>query len=108
MPTVPESTKSSLAQKLTARARTTWPRLAAVHVRHRGQFAYVDGELANGESIKLMRLCYGGSASAWGFALYQASSDKYEDTILPTGSFAGPPEDALDCACGLYLAAPDI
>jgi hypothetical protein len=56
MPTVPEPTKSSLAQKLTARARTAWPRLAAVHLRHRGQFAYVDGELANGESIKLMRL----------------------------------------------------
>ncbi|MER5853807.1 hypothetical protein ABT126_44850 [Streptomyces sp. NPDC002012] len=108
MPTVPESTKSSLAQKLTARARTAWPKLAAVNVRHRGQFAYVDGELTDGESIKLMRLRYGGSASIWGFALYLASSDKYEDTILPTGSFAGTPEDALDCACGLYLATPDI
>ncbi|MEW2486600.1 hypothetical protein [Streptomyces sp. NPDC048411] len=63
MPTMPESTKSSLAQKLTTRARTTWPQLAAVHIRHRGQFAYVDGELADGEGIKLMRLRYGGSAT---------------------------------------------
>lgn len=108
MPTVPESTKSSLAQKLTARARTAWPRLAGLDIRHRGQFAYVDGELAGGESIKLMRLRYGGSASTWGFALYLASTDKYEDTILPTGSFAGTPEEALDCACGLYLAVPGI
>ena len=37
-----------------------------------------------------------------------ASNDQYEDTILPTGAFAGSPEDALDCACGLYLAIPDI
>ncbi|WP_326791770.1 hypothetical protein OHA79_48495 (plasmid) [Streptomyces sp. NBC_00841] len=108
MPTPPESTKSSLAQKLTARARTAWPQLAAVHVRHRGQFAYVDGELTGGESIKLMRLRYGGYATTWGFALYLASTDRYEDTILPTGSFAGTPEDALDCACGLYLSTPDI
>ncbi|MFF4761815.1 hypothetical protein [Streptomyces sp. NPDC001292] len=108
MPTVPESTKSSLAQKLTAHARTAWPQLAGLDIRHRGQFAYVDGELPEGETVKLMRLRYGGSASTWGFALYLASSDKYEDTILPTGSFAGTPEEALDCACGLYLPASDI
>jgi len=107
MPTPPDSTKSSLAQKLTARARASWPQLAAVHVRHRGAFAYVDGELPDGETVKLMRLRYGGSASIWGFALYLASTDKYQDNILPTGDFAGSPEDALDCACGLYLATPD-
>ncbi|MCP3770144.1 hypothetical protein [Streptomyces sp. MAR25Y5] len=108
MPTVPESTKTSLAQKLTARARTAWPKLAGPDIRYRGQFAYVDGELADGESIKLMRLRYGGSAGTWGFALYLASTDKYEDTILPTGSLAGTPEEALDCACGLYLTALGI
>ena len=43
-----------------------------------------------------------------GFAVYLASKDGYEDSVLPTGAFAGPPEDALDCACGLYLNAPDI
>ncbi|MFD8766963.1 hypothetical protein [Streptomyces mirabilis] len=36
-----------------------------------------------------MRLRYGGFVSIWGFALYLAGSDKYGDTILPTGSFAG-------------------
>ncbi|MGW7326103.1 hypothetical protein [Streptomyces sp. NPDC054845] len=82
--------------------------MAYVHVRYRGQFVYVDGELPGGEVVKLMRLCYGGSASVWGFALYLASTNKYEDTILPTGAFAGSPEDALDCACGLCLAYPDL
>lgn len=81
---------------------------ACLDVRQRGQFAYVDGELADGQTIKLMRLRYVGSASIWGFALYLDSRDDYEDAILPTGSFAGSPEDALDCACSLYLAIPEI
>jgi hypothetical protein len=55
-----------------------------------------------------MRLRYGGSASTWGFALYLASTDEYQDAILPTSGFAGTPEDALDCACGLYLIDPSI
>ncbi|MET8518045.1 hypothetical protein ACWEQP_31165 [Streptomyces sp. NPDC004044] len=79
-----------------------------MHVRHRGQFAYVDDELADGDSIKLMRLRYGRSATTWVFALYLANTDKYEDTLLPASSFADSPEGALDCACGLCLATPDI
>jgi hypothetical protein len=82
--------------------------LTRLHVRNRGAFAYVDGELADGEGVKLMRLHDGGTASRWGFALYYASSDRYEDSLLPTGGFAGAPEEALDCACPLHLAAPDI
>jgi hypothetical protein len=46
---------------------------------------------------------YGGSASRWGFALYRASHDDYQDNVLPNGWAAGTPEDALDCACRLYL-----
>ena len=53
-----------------------------------------------------MRLRYGGSAARWGFAIYRASHQDYEDSILPTGAFAGTPEDALDCAAGLYLDDP--
>ena len=102
----PESTKSSLQQRLTQRARSRWPALAKVEVRFRAQFAYVDGHLTNGEVLPLCRLRYGGSASTWGFAIYLASKDSYEDSILPTGHLAGSPEDALDCACGLYLNDP--
>ena len=32
----------------------------------------------------------------------------YEDAVLPTGAFAGLPEDALDCAAGLYLSDPTL
>jgi hypothetical protein len=35
-----------------------------------------------------------------------ASRDGYEDAILPSGYPVGTPEEALDCACGLYLNDP--
>ena len=102
----PASTKTSLQQRLSARARERWPDLASVDVRFRGAFAYVTGTTTDGEDLPLMRLRYGGSASMWGFAVYLASKDGYQDSVLPTGAFAGTPEDALDTACGLYLGDP--
>ena len=102
----PDSTKTSLQQRLTQRARNRWPTLTRIQVRFRAQFAYIDGHLADGEVLPLCRLRYGGSASTWGFAIYLASKDSYEDSILPNGHFTGSPEDALDCACGLYLGDP--
>jgi len=71
-----------------------------------GQFAYLDAELTVGGVLPLCRLRYLGSTQVWGFGLYLASSDNYEDQILPTGSFTGPATEALDCACNLYLAGP--
>ena len=106
MPTPPESTKSSLALRLRAHAREHWPQLTELTVHFRGGFAYATAELPDGDELPLCRLRYPGSAATWGFALYLASSGRYEDQVLPTGSFAGTPEEALDCACGLYLAGP--
>ncbi|HEU0088118.1 MAG TPA: hypothetical protein VFQ77_10790 [Pseudonocardiaceae bacterium] len=108
MPAIPESTKTSLAQRLRTHARATWPQLASVHVRYRDPFAYVDGQLPDGEILALMRLRYGGSAARWGFAIYLASSNGYQDSVLPTGTFTGSPQDALDRACELYLTHPDL
>jgi hypothetical protein len=87
----PESTKTSLHQKLAAWARERWPQLSGVDVRWRGQFAYVSGRLPGGTSLPLFRLRYAGSASTWGFAVYRASHDDYEDSILPSGWPAGTP-----------------
>jgi hypothetical protein len=103
---IPESTKISLQQRLTARARERWPGLAEVQVRFRGQFAYIDGALDSGEVLTLCRLRYVGSATVWGFAIYLASKDGYQDSLLPSGRPSGTPQEALDCACGLYLADP--
>ena len=102
----PESTKASLTHRLNARARDRWPDLVSVEVRFRSNFAYVDAREADGSVLKLCRLRYGGSAHLWGFALYRASHDDYEDSVLPNGMLAGSAEDALDCACGLYLDDP--
>jgi hypothetical protein len=109
MASPPQSTKTSLTQTLQTHAREHWPQLTDLQVRFRGQFAYVDGATTHdGQPLPLCRLRYLGSASTWGFGLYLASSDKYEDQILPTGSFTGTATDALDCACSLYLAGPDL
>ena len=68
-PTIPESTKISLGQRLRERQRERWPSLATVQVRFRGRFAYVNGQLDDGEVLPLCRLRYAGSASRWGFAI---------------------------------------
>ena len=105
---IAQTTKDQLEHRLAVRARTRWPNVAQVRVRYRAAFAWIDAQLSDGELVPLIRLRYLGSADDWGFGLYLASSDKYEDQILPTGSFTGTPEDALDCACELYLDLPDI
>lgn len=106
MATIPESMKISLQQRLDARARERWPALIGVSVSFHGTLAYVTGHLADDESLSLCRLRYGGSASSWGFAIYRASHDDYEDSYLPNGMTAGGPEEALDTASALYPPTP--
>jgi hypothetical protein len=100
MPAIPESTKTSMAQRLRERAKVKWPQLAAVHVRYHGQFAYVTGELTDGEQMPLMRFRYGGSAHRWGTAIYTASTNSYENQIWFTGS----PEEAFDFVCDIHIS----
>lgn len=99
MPVIPESTKISLAQRLREHAKAKWPQLAAVHVRYHGQFAYITGELNDGEHLPLMRFRYGGSAHRWGTAIYVASTNSYENQIWVTGS----PEEAFDFVCDIHV-----
>lgn len=99
MPTIPESTKTSLAQRLRTHAKRNWPQLHGVHVRYRGQFAYIDGELAHGEILPLMRLRYGGSAHHWGTAVHVASTNSYQDQIW----FSGSTEEIFDLVCDLHV-----
>jgi len=102
----PESTKTSLRQRLSTHAQQRWPQLSGITVRYHGAFAYIDGQLPGGTTLPLCRLRYAGSASTWGFAIYRASHDDYQDSLLPSGYPAGTPQEALDCACGLYLNDP--
>ena len=88
----PTSTKTSLQQRLSTRARQRWPQLAGVDVRFRGAFAYVTAHIPDGDTLPLMRLRYGGFAARWGFAVYLASNDGYEVRVLPTGDLTGSPK----------------
>ncbi len=105
---IPDSTRSSLTLRLVKRQKERWPDLKEVEVRFRGEYAYVDGVLpdSEGKAEPLFRLRYSGGATYWGFAVYTWSGMRYEESILPSGAWAGTPEQALDCACGLYLRDP--
>ncbi len=83
-----------------------WPQAGELEFRYRGAFVYVQAHLPDGTVQPLIRLRYGGSARRWGFGLYLASSDRYENQTLPSGFPSGSPEEALDCACRLYLDNP--
>lgn len=103
---IPDSTKTSLHQRLSARTHDHWPELTGISVRHRAGFAYVTGHLPDGENLPLCRLRSTGSAHVWGFAIHGASYDDYQGSVLPGVAFSGSAADALDCACGLYLGQP--
>lgn len=106
MAKIPDSTKSSVGQRLNQQARQRWPQISRIDTRVRAGFVYVDAVLADGDVLPLCRLRYVGYANDWGFAIYRASHDDYQDSCLPSGLPTGPAEDALDTACGLYLGDP--
>src|SRR6266545_2437196 len=99
MPAIPESTRDSITWRLILHAQENWPQLDKVQVTCRGGFAYAAGVLPGGDSIPLFRLRYGGSAHSFGFAIYSAARDRYQDAVLLTGLPIGSPQEALDNAC---------
>src|SRR6201996_9843427 len=92
MPAIPESTRSSITLRLLDHAEKNWPQLARIRARYHGSFAYITGVLRDGSQIPLFRLRYGGSAHSFGFAIYSAASDRYEDAVLRTGLPIGTPK----------------
>ena len=91
MPAIPESTRSSITVRLLDHAERNWPQLAKVRARYHGSFAYITGVLY-GHQIPLFRRRYGGSAHSFGFAIYSAASNRYEDAVLLTGSPSAHPK----------------
>lgn len=106
MPVPSARLKTLTAEKLDFYASKRWPQLEEVTIRWHGGYGYVAGFLPGDEELQLCRLHYLGSDTDWDFALYQASSETYEDAQLPNGHPTGTPQEALDCAAGLYLANP--
>jgi hypothetical protein len=91
---IPDPTKSSLHWRLADRAHQRRPDLTEVRMRYRANFAYVDGVLAAGRSFRCADCAT--SAISWGFAIYRARHDDFQDNILPSGSPTGSAEEALD------------
>jgi hypothetical protein len=100
-----DSVQSTLRRRVQAHRAARWPHLTSLDVRFRGEYAYIDAN-EDGDIWPLCRLRYTGTIDRWGFAIHLASRDGYEDSILPSGLPAGTPEEALDCAGGLYLDDP--
>jgi hypothetical protein len=106
MPIPSARLKTYLAGHLDFHASQRWPQLEEITITWRGSYGYVTAHLPDQEQLPLCRLRYLGSDTDWGFAIYQASSEDYDDTLLPNGNPSGTPEQALDCALGLYLSDP--
>jgi hypothetical protein len=107
MAAIPQSTRDSITVRLLDHAEACWPQLARVQVTYRGAFSYITGVLRDGEHIPLCRLRYGGSAHSFGFAIYSAAHDRYQDAALRTGLPTGTPQEALDTACTIHLTGLD-
>jgi hypothetical protein len=105
---IPEGARAGLSRRLEAhrQERWPWPELGRLSVRFHSPFAYVEAEMAEGYQSPLFRLRWVGSRDLWAFAIYLASKDDYEPSVLPNGRPTGTPEQAMDCACGLYLGDP--
>src|SRR6202453_5314854 len=106
MPAIPDSTCNPTPLRLLDHAEKHWPQLKSVEVTCRRGFAYAAGVLPGGDQIPLFRLRYGGSAHSFGFAIYSAAQDRYEDAVLRTGLPIGTPQEALDTACTVHLTEP--
>lgn len=117
---IPEHARAALLTRLERHAGAVWSdHCGRVAVRFRGAFAYVDAFLARRQHlpgtppamraridatpVRLCRLGYLGSADRWTFAFFKYSDETYEPSFLPSGAFEGAPEDAFDCAAGVYL-----
>lgn len=117
---IPLNVQEALRRRLRQHAEDAWKhQCREVVVRFRGAFAYVDAfplhhqvmpgttpeEQAQIEAMPthLCRLGYLGRADHWAFAFFKYSDERYEPSFLPSGEFAGTPEEAFDCAAQVYL-----
>jgi hypothetical protein len=105
---IPERARLELERRLDEHRDRRWPELKDLRVRFRGNYAYVAATLPDRCDQSLFRLRWTGGRDRqrWAFAIWLASKDGYEVFVLPSGSSTGIAKEAMDCACGFYLADP--
>ena len=104
MPIPSRALKDQVEGSLDHYASQAWPQLEEVTIGWRGSYGYLVGHLPD-DDLPLARIEYLGDPQQWGFALYQASTENYQETVLPSGQWTGTPNEALDCACAVHLSA---
>ncbi len=106
MPVPPKRLKDLIGGAVDHHASQRWPALEEVTITWRGSYGYLTGYLSDNDddTIKLCRIQYLGDPDEWAFAIWQASSDSYTNSVLLDGHFTGHPNLALDTACTLYLS----
>jgi len=101
---IPERARLELERRLEEHRKDRWPELKEARVRFHAPFAYVQATMPDGYDQELFRLRWTGNRDGkWAFAIWLASKDGYENSVLPSGLRVGTVEEAMDCACGLYL-----
>jgi hypothetical protein len=105
MPVPSKRLKDLIEGTVDHHASQRWPTLEEVTIGWRGSYGYLTGYLSDSDDdqIKLGRIQYLGDPDDWAFAIWQASTDTYTDTVLLDGQPTGHPNQALDTACTLYL-----
>jgi hypothetical protein len=102
-PCHPKQRKTRVEGEIDHHASQRWPHLEEVTIRWRGSYGYLTGHLPGDEDIPMARIGYLGSPNEWAFAIYQASTESYQQSVLLNGQLTGAPTEALDCACTHYL-----
>jgi len=88
--------KTSLEQRLRARAPRTLAPDRQLHIRHRGELQLRRrGADRRHQCSSLCRLRYVGSAHDWQFAIYRASHDDYDESVFFNRSARRSCPDAL-------------
>lgn len=102
---IPPDAQAHLQQRLQHHAAKEWSDSCdRIEVRFRGVYAYIDAApKGEKDATHLCRLEYLGRQNEWGFAFYRYSDQKYERSVLLTGSFTGTPEECFDCSAMVYL-----
>jgi hypothetical protein len=122
---IPESKQQEVRTRIERFAADSYTgKYVRLEIRFRGQFCYIDAyvepelpedwppadwpetreetiERLRETPIHLCRLRYFGD-DKWSFAFYAYSSDKYELSVFPDGTFYGKPEHAF-AASAMYL-----
>jgi hypothetical protein len=99
---IPQTTRWNLERRLQQHRQQHWPNLTHLSIRYRANFAHITAD-PDGDPLPLCRLRYLATPTTGDSLSTSPAETPTKNSLLPTGTFTGTPEDALDCACNLYL-----